>query len=380
MKIAVACSGLGHISRGVETWASDTARSLHRAGNNVTLFKGGGANDPLWQQVLPCSKRFEPQVQRQVECLKRFGGWRYGFANGYQAEQTTFTWHLWQAIRRRYDILHVSDPWIGLLMTRLHRLGLSRPRVVLAHGTDESPAFLRQFMYLQLLAPPYLEQWETYRPAGQKVYMIPNPVNVDTFRPGDRGNARQYWNLPTDSLIVLCVAAIRQHHKRIDALIREFASFAATCSQQVTLVIAGAREKDTDQLIKMGQDLLGNRIRFFVGVEHEKMPLLYQAADIFTLASLHEMFGIAITEAMASGLSIACNDTPVFRWIVGPAGHLNDISQVGALAAQLAHLSDPGVRRRLTLQATTHVQSHFAETVVEQQVTAMYKDIMGVAS
>jgi hypothetical protein len=41
MKIAIASSGLGHVTRGIETWADDLGTALHRCGVNVTLFKGG---------------------------------------------------------------------------------------------------------------------------------------------------------------------------------------------------------------------------------------------------------------------------------------------------------------------------------------------------
>src|SRR6266852_3195846 len=90
-RVAVASSGLGHIPRGIETWAADTARALRRAGQDVTLFQGDGAPAEEWQQVVPCARRFEPAAQQWVRRLRRMGGWRYGFGSGYQVEQTTFT-------------------------------------------------------------------------------------------------------------------------------------------------------------------------------------------------------------------------------------------------------------------------------------------------
>ena len=61
MKIAIACSGLGHVHRGIETWAADLARALHEAGEDVTLFQGSGETAEDWQTVLPCQKRFDPK-------------------------------------------------------------------------------------------------------------------------------------------------------------------------------------------------------------------------------------------------------------------------------------------------------------------------------
>src|SRR5258708_7530379 len=82
-RVAVASSGLGHIPRGIETWAADTARALRRAGRDVTLFQGAGSVTEGGQRVLPCARRFEPATQRWVRGLRRLGGWRYGFGSGY---------------------------------------------------------------------------------------------------------------------------------------------------------------------------------------------------------------------------------------------------------------------------------------------------------
>ena len=40
MRIAIASSGLGHVARGIETWALDTAAALAARGVDVTLFGG----------------------------------------------------------------------------------------------------------------------------------------------------------------------------------------------------------------------------------------------------------------------------------------------------------------------------------------------------
>src|SRR5713226_64644 len=163
-------------------------------------------------------------------------------------------------------------------MDRWHRAGLSRPRVILAHGTEEPVRTLQHYSYLQHLAPCYLADWEPHRPVRQSVFAIPNFVDGERFRPGDRRAARRAWELPEDHLVVLCVAAIKKTHKRVDYLVREFARFTERCTHPATLVVAGAREKETDEVITLGRQLLGDRIRFLEGVKRESMPGLFQAA------------------------------------------------------------------------------------------------------
>ena len=40
MRIAIASSGLGHVARGIETWALTLAEALAERGVNTTLFCG----------------------------------------------------------------------------------------------------------------------------------------------------------------------------------------------------------------------------------------------------------------------------------------------------------------------------------------------------
>lgn len=377
MKIAIACSGLGHVHRGVETWAADLASALRAAGEDVTLFQGSGESAEEWRQVLPCRKRFDPQTQAWVLRLKRFGGWRYGFGSGYEMEQTTFALKLWSKIRADYNILHVQDPTIAQIMEQFNRRKLSRPRVILAHGTEETTETLQKFSHLQHLAPCYVTDWEANRPPKQQTFAIPNFVDVATFKPGNRCAAREQWDLPTDDFIVLCVAAIKKTHKRMDDLLWEFARFSDNYDGSATLVIAGGREAETDEVIAAGRELLGSRVRFLEGVSRNKIPALYRAADVFALASRGEMMPIAVLEALASGLPIACNDTPTLRWMTGPAGELNDISQAGNLARQLENLANPAKRAALSMQARSYAEANFSTGAVVEQIRAMYTKVAG---
>ena len=377
MKIAIACSGLGHVHRGIETWAADLARALRAAGEDVTLFQGSGEPAEPWQTVLPCRKRFDPQTQAWVRRLKPFGGWRYGFGSGYEMEQTTFALKLWLRIRADYDILHVQDPTIAQIMEQLNRRKLSRPRVILAHGTEEPTEFLRKFSYLQHLAPCYLADWEPNRPPKQQAFAIPNFVDTTTFAPGDRCAARERLNLPPNDFIALCVAAIKKTHKRMDDLLREFALFAEKYDGPTTLVIAGGREAESDEIMTEGRRLLGNRVRFLEGVSRDKIAELYRAADVFTLASRHEMMPIAVLEALASGLPVACNDTPTLRWMAGAAGELNDISQAGNLARQLENLANPTQRAAFSMAARNHAEANFSTAAVVEQIRTIYRKVAG---
>jgi 1,2-diacylglycerol 3-alpha-glucosyltransferase len=376
MRIAIASSGLGHVRRGIESWAEDTGQALNRAGFDVTLFQGAGNSTEAWRRVLPCLRRFETPNARLLAFTRRLGGWRYGFGSGYEIEQSTFSLGLWRAVHSGYDILHVQDPTIALIMDSLNRAGLSDPRVILAHGTEEDVKVLRKYSYLQHLAPGYLREYEPVRPVRQKCFAVPNFIDTEKFHPGNQAAARDAFGLPQDALIILSVAALKKHHKRCDYVIREFEEFRKKFNAPTLLVLAGAKEAETPEVMELGKSLLGDKVLFFEALDRQKLVSLYQAADIFALGSLHEMMPIAVLEAIASGLPISCNNTETLHWMAGPAGLLEDISQPGGLVRQLHRLADAVLRRDFSGHARAYAEATFSEPIVIRQIADMYKTVM----
>jgi glycosyltransferase involved in cell wall biosynthesis len=269
-------------------------------------------------------------------------------------------------------------------MDRLNRLGLSRPRVILGHGTEEPEEFLRKLSYLQHLTPGYRDDYEHRRPSTQLSFGVPNFIDIERFRPpaddAARASARAEFNLAPDSLVILCVAALKRHHKRCDYLIQEFAQFRAQLPQQVAskaiLVIAGGREAETPDLITMGKSVLGDSLIILESVDRNRLATLYRSADVFALASIHEMMPIALLEALASGLPATCNNTSTLSWMVGPGGYPEDISQPGGLVRQWSRLLDRSVRLELSRLARAHVEATFSETIVLEQIKDMYRTVL----
>ena len=373
-RIAIACSGLGHVQRGVEAWAFDLGHALRRAGADVTLFAGarmGGSE----AEALRLLRRSGLGARLAGGALRPLGGWRLGLGSAYDVEQTSFSVGLWQEIRRDFDILHVQDPMIALWMERARRAGLSRPTVVYANGTGENASFMRRFRYLQLLTQDAAEAWSRQKPDGQSVFMIPNFIDTERFHPGDRAACRMRFGLPPGGTIILCCAAIRRFHKRIDVLLNEFAACCRGLGDDATLVIAGGRETETEALVAEGVALLGRQVCFLPDLPRHVMPDLYRTADAFVLPSLHEMFGIVLLEAMASGLPVVCHDTASFRSIVGPGGIYADLAAQGELARGLALVLQPELRVGLGQAARAQVVQRFSADAVTPAILDMYHSI-----
>ena len=377
MRVAIAASGLGHINRGVEAWARDLAVALREGGIDATLFQARGRRNAAAESVW-CLRRIGCTAKLLGQLFRHLGAWRWGIGNDYEIEQASFCLALWPKIRAGFDVLHVQDPTMALIFEVLHRFGLSQPRVILGNGTETPPLILRHLSAVQQLAPSTSAAWAPHRPSGQRMFTIPNFVDTGTFCPGNRAAARLALGLPQDALIVLSSAALRKTHKRIDYLIREFAAFADRYQGKSLLVIAGAEEPETKELLHLGTALLGERVRFLVNHPRAGMPDLYRAADLFVLTSLYELFGIVLLEAMAAGLPVVCHDGPVFRYIVGPTGRFGDLTRDGALTGLIAGLITPASREPLSIAARRRVDTHFSTAVVVEQIAAMYREVIGL--
>lgn len=382
LKITIASSGLGHVARGIEAWAADLARELDVRGLEVTLCKGGGVAEHAYERVLPCRQRGAPATQRLLRMIPRWLGWRLGIGSDYGIEQMTFALNLLQHLwHNNVDILHVQDPQVALVVQRANQLGWVRTRTILSHGTEEPLSFIRKIQYLQHLAPWHEQQARTAGVWKPTWAAIPNFIDTGRFRPApaERRQMRGELAIPENALVVLTVAAMKRRHKRIDHLLDEFARLRTHSPElPVWLVIAGGWEKETDELIARGREMLGERARFLVRFPRERMPQLYSAADVFVLASLKEMMPIAVLEAMASGVPCLVNRHPVLQWMVGPGGEAADMAVKGELArAMEGILVDPARRRQLGQRAREHCVEAFGKEPVVDRIVAYYRSVAG---
>lgn len=379
LKIAVASSGLGHVARGVESWANDLGVSLARRGETVILYKGGGTANAPYERVLQCWERDQRRTQNLHHMTRRLGLWRFGMGSPFGFEQWTFALKLIGHLRREaFDILHVGEPQLAIAMQRANEWGLQPAKVVLAHETNEPPEELMRITYLQHLAQFHMDEIRAagaWRPTWT---VMPNFIDTQLFPAGRHNGLRDELGIPRDALVVLCAAAIKRSHKRVDYMLTEFAKLrAARPDLPVWLVVAGGKDDQTPEMITLGQNLIGDRVRFLVAFPRERMSELYRSADLFALCSLREMFGIVLLEALASGLPCLIHQYPVEEWIVGPGGQAIDMAAEGALAAAMARLlENRPLLAEMSVKARQYCVENFDQAAVVGQYLEYYQQVL----
>ncbi|MDR3119545.1 MAG: glycosyltransferase family 4 protein [Mediterranea sp.] len=135
---------------------------------------------------------------------------------------------------------------------------------------------------------------------GHNVINIPNPINTNLFKPGNRNVAREKLNLPKDMpLILFGSVKIKDERKGV-------AYFAEACN---LLAAKHPELKEKLGVVVFGHhsDYLENRLPFrvyalnYVKSEHD-MTGIYNAVNLYATPSLEDNLPNTIMEAMACGV------------------------------------------------------------------------------
>ncbi len=228
-----------------------------------------------------------------------------------------------------YDIVHshywlsgqvgwlASDRWAVPLVHTSHTLAAVK-NLALAEGDTPEPA-LRAVGEQQVVDAADRLIVNTEDEARQLVSLHhADPSRIDvaypgvdlaTFTPGDKAEARAALGLSLDEQVVAFIGRI-QPLKAPDVLLR-----AAVKLPDVRVVVAGGPSGSglavPDGLVSLADELgITDRVTFLPPQSREQLVNVYRAADLVAVPSYSESFGLVAVEAQACG-------TPVVAAAVG---------------------------------------------------------------
>ncbi|MGA9913342.1 MAG: MSMEG_0565 family glycosyltransferase [Paraburkholderia sp.] len=302
--------------RGGVVHTLELATALTALGHDVTVFAPAVPGETLFR-LPPCRVVYAPITLSQASTVAMVEARIHAF------KQTLMEHDAWS-----FDVLHAQDSISGNALAELRAQGLIR-------------GFMRTVHHLDHFNDPRLAAWQrrAYEDAEQVLCVsdtwtremrsaygiaaltVPNGVDVARFTPDEDvrdSQLRQRMGIDCGP-IVLSVGGI-EARKNTLALLEAFASVRRALPGAQLVIAGGASLLDHDTyargLLKRTAELglsIGPHESVVVTgpLEDAAMPGLFRSADVLSMVSLREGFGLVVLEALASG-------TPVVASAIAP--------------------------------------------------------------
>lgn len=219
------------------------------------------------------------------------------------------------------DIIHAHyslTGWVALLAN------LRKPRVLSLMGSDtygsiganERLTLFNIFMFcqvffIQVFFPTIIVKSENLKKSvwrKKSVFVIPNGVNFDRFKPLDKKECREKLNLPFDKKIILFMGNPKEARKNFS-------------------LVEKAVEKISDENIMVCTPF---------PVTHENVPFYLNACDVLAFPSFKEGSPNVVKEAMACNCPIVASDAgDIVEVIPGTEGCFITSFEVEDMVAKL---------------------------------------------
>ncbi|MBN2484735.1 MAG: glycosyltransferase family 4 protein [Bacteroidales bacterium] len=220
-------------------------------------------------------------------------------------------------------------------------------------------------------------KWLAAEAAGSKILgeseilSIPNPIDTDFYKPGNKIQAREYFRLPHNKKIILFGAAkLTDKRKGLEYLLQAVKRLKEMGKTDYLLVTFGAG---------------GTHVNFpmdNISVpylhEEKEIAMLYNAADIFVVPSLEDNLPNTIMESLSCGTPVAAFNTGGIPEMIEHkvTGYLARPKDADNLATGIEWLLENANSVKLSEAARNKAIIEYSEKVVAQRYIRLYSDIL----
>lgn len=293
----------------------------------------------------------------------------------------------------RFDVFHAQDCIAARAAARVRDAGAGIPVVRTVHHVDDftTPALIdcqRQAIVEPDIVLVVSQHWRTLLKDeyGVDAGVVYN--GVDRLRFGaitaERRDALRARVGAHDRFLFLSVGGIEPRKGSVH-LLAALGRLKSEIKPSPVLAVVGGhsfqdykeyREAALAGMPALGLEL-GRDVVLLGTVPDDELPAWYAAADALAFPSLKEGWGLAVLEAMSSGLPVVTSDIPVFREYLtgGQDALLVPPGDEAALAAAMGSLIDDAALRARLGAAGIRVAARFTWAASASRHRAVYAGI-----
>ncbi len=343
---------------GLNVYVHEVAAAFSERGIATDIFtRSQSADDPAVENLAPLSRvvylpvasgldkyalyHQVPSFARQIRSFAEREGLGYDLLFS----------HYWLS----GEVACLLRPQVGAGWAHVaHTLALVKNRTLAAGARPEPP--LRIQVEREIAAQADLlvastvdertELVEAYGADPDRVVVVPPGVDLSTFQPIDRDEARRKIGYGPGRLLLFVGRLERL--KGVEVAIRALALLRDRAHDDVRLLILGedsreGEESEKERLKSVAAECgIRDRVDFLGSVAHHELPYFYSAADVCVMPSYSESFGLVGLEAQACGRPVVGSGVTGLRSVVRDevTGYLVDSHDPAVYAERLGRLLD----------------------------------------
>ena len=271
-----------------------------------------------------------------------------------------------------------------------HTLGLVKNRT-LASGARPEPALRIRIegeiaQQADLLIASTSDEADdlvnSYKADPEHVYVVPPGIDLATFQPLDRTEARRKIGYGSGRLLLFVGRLERL--KGVDVAIKALALLRDRDHDDLRLIVRGEDVRDGEESekerLKAVATSLGvrDRVDFLGSVAHHELPYFYAAADVLVMPSYSESFGLVALEAQACGRPVVASGVSGLRSVVRDevSGYLIDGHDPAIYAERIGRLlSDPELAQQMGMRGRLLAQ-RFSWTRTADRLEGLFENLI----
>jgi D-inositol-3-phosphate glycosyltransferase len=384
---------------GLNVYVREVASAFSDRGIATDIFtRRQSPDDPAIEELAPLSRVIYLPAGRSLDKyslyneVPRFAEGILAFAESEKIQYDLLYSHYWLS----GEVACLLRPGMGAGWAHIaHTLGLVKNRT-LARGERPEPALRIRVegeiaQQADLLIASTTDEADdlvrSYKADPERVFVVPPGIDLATFQPLDRADARRKIGYGAGRLLLFVGRLERL--KGVEIAIQALALLSDRAHDDLRLIVLGddarqgaardGEESEKERLKAVAASLgVRDRVDFLGSVAHHELPYFYAAADAVVMPSYSESFGLVALEAQACGRPVVGSGVSGLRSVVRDevSGYLIDDHDAAIYAERIGRLlADPELAQQMGRRGRLLAQ-RFSWTRTADGLEGLFDDVI----